>query len=122
MCIYGQASNFDSDGRLRIRSSTRTRWFEFLSRTSRYLLSSDSATPWSSSRAARKGQSAWKEGNGQGKKRGAEKLFDQVSVNGKLNQIGLDKATRIRGYMNHALLPDSFPLFFKGRSLKFILL
>lgn len=114
MCIYGQASNFDSDGRLRIRSSTRTRWFEFLSRTSRYLLSSDSATPWSSS--ARKGQSPWKEGNAGKEKREdrpTEKLFDQVSVDGKLNQIGLDKATRIRGYINHALLRILLPYFFR---------
>lgn len=49
-------------------------------------------------------------GKEKGEDRPTEKLFDQVSVDGKLNQIGLDKATRIRGYMNHALL--SFPLFF----------
>lgn len=45
---------------------------------------------------------------------GSEKLFDQVSVDGKLNQIGLDKAGRKSVvYKPRALLPsNSFPIFF----------
>lgn len=54
--------------------------------------------------------------NGQGKRGGggSEKLFDQVSVDGKLNQIGLDKAGRKSVvYKPRALLPsNSFPIFF----------
>lgn len=63
------------------------------------------------------GRPAWKEGE-TGKEKGggggSEKLFDQVSVDGKLNQIGLDKAGRKSVvYKPRALLPsNSFPIFF----------
>lgn len=47
-------------------------------------------------RAARRDGRRGKKEKRARKKRGSEKLFDQVSVDGKSNQIGLDKA-KIRG-------------------------